>query len=68
MKQSTILFAIVMFLAGCNSKTAESYLDEAEQLSDNGKYQDAILLLDEAITRDDKYLGAYINRRWSKMR
>ncbi|ESU21166.1 hypothetical protein FCR2A7T_06980 [Flavobacterium cauense R2A-7] len=35
---------------------------EAEELEQEGKYKEAILLLDKAISKDDKFIGAYINR------
>ena len=41
---------------------AEDYFNEAEKLADKGEYKEAILLLDKAIEKDSKFLGAYINR------
>jgi len=62
MKQGIIILTILFFLTGCDFKTAQDYLNEADRLSEQKKYQEAIELLDKAIKKDPKYLGAYINR------
>ncbi|GEP94566.1 hypothetical protein CCY01nite_08260 [Chitinophaga cymbidii] len=55
-----LVFTIILTSFGC--KSAGDYLNEANNLSEKGKYQEAILLLDKAIEKDSKYVGAYINR------
>lgn len=57
---------LIVHLTSCDFKSAEQYLIEAESLSDEGKYLEANLLLDKAIEKDNKYLGAYINRGANK--
>ena len=54
-----------MFLS-CDFKTAKDYFTEAEQLEEQGKYKEAISILDKAILKDNKLLGAYINRGANK--
>jgi len=50
-------------LIGCTSEpTAEELLLEAEKLENQGKYKQAIPILDKAIEKDPELLGAYINR------
>jgi len=56
------IFFICFFIIGCDFKTAYDYFIEAEKLEDREQYKEAILLLDKAIQKDEKLLGAYINR------
>lgn len=49
-------------LLSCNTKTAESYLDEATKLSGLKKYEEAIVKLDKAIELNPVFIEAYINR------
>ena len=46
----------------CNLKSAKDYFDDAAKLEEKQKYKEAIQLLDKAISKDSKFLGAYINR------
>ena len=62
MKQGTIILTILLLLTSCDFKTAKDYLNEADKLSEQKRYREAIELLDKAIKKDPKYLGAYINR------
>ena len=62
MRQLIIVLIFFVFLTGCGFKSAKSYFTEAENLSEQGKYDEAILLLDKAIEKDQKFLGACINR------
>lgn len=48
-------------MTGCDSKSANFYFSKAEKLSEQGKYEEAIVLLNKAIEKDKNYLGAYIN-------
>lgn len=58
-----ILFSMILLMfVGCNTKTAESYLYEAELLANQKKYEKANLKLDKAIKINPAFLGAYINR------
>lgn len=56
-----LIFISVTFI-GCDIKSAKDYFAEAEKLEKQQKYKEAILLLDKAILKDKKFLGAYINR------
>ncbi|MEW5677234.1 tetratricopeptide repeat protein [Flavobacterium enshiense] len=63
MRHTIITIVIItLFLYSCNFKTAPEYLVEAEKLEGEGKYKEAILLLDKAILKDKKFVDAYINR------
>lgn len=66
MKQVTIILTFLILLASCDFKTAQDYLNEADKFSEEGNYNEAIELLDKAIQKDPKYLGAYINRGTDK--
>jgi tetratricopeptide (TPR) repeat protein len=66
MKQLALILTIIFLLISCDFKTTQDYLNEAEKLSEQGKYKEAIELLDKAIDKDQKYLGAYINRGANK--
>jgi tetratricopeptide (TPR) repeat protein len=61
-KQVIFILTIILLLTSCDFKSAQDYLNEADKLSEQGKYKQAIELLDKAIEKDPKYLGAYINR------
>ncbi len=61
-KQVAISFTILFILSSCDFKTEQDYLNDAERLSEQKKYKEAIELLDKAIKKNPKYLGAYINR------
>ena len=43
-------------------KSAKEHFADAERLEEQGKYKDAIQVLDKAISKDQNFLGAYINR------
>lgn len=43
-------------------RTIKDYMLEAQELDDQGKYAEAVELMDKVIERDDKFEGAYINR------
>lgn len=62
MKQVIFILTIIQLLTSCDFKSAQDYMYEAEILSEQEKYKEAIELLDKAIDKDSKYLGAYINR------
>ncbi len=62
LRQLIFISFILILLAGCDFKSAEDYLNEAEKFENKGQYQKAITLLDKAIEKDPEYLGAYINR------
>ncbi len=51
-----------MLGTSCDFKSAQEYLNEADKLSEQGKCKEAIKLLDKAIEKEPKYIGAYINR------
>ncbi len=51
---------LVQLLTGC--KSAEDYVWEADRLSEQGKYHEAIVLLDKAIAKNPQLVSAYINR------
>lgn len=56
-----IILTSLLFLTSC-MKSAKEYFADAERLEEQGKYKDAIQVLDKAILKDQKFLGAYINR------
>jgi len=43
-------------------KSAKEYFADAERQEGQGKYKEAVQLLDKAISKDQNFLGAYINR------
>lgn len=58
-----ILIICSIFLIGCdNVPPAEELFLEAEKLEVQGKFKEAIPILNEAIKIDPTFLGAYINR------
>ncbi len=61
MKYVLILLSILTFNS-CDFKSSEDYNSEAERLEKEGKYEEAILLLDKAIEKDSKNIYALINR------
>lgn len=62
LKQGLIILIFLLILTGCDFKSAQDYFNEAEKFSEQKKYKEAIELLDKAVGKDPKYLGAYINR------
>ena len=58
----TLISFITLLIISCDLKTAPEYLMEAEKLEQQGKFKEAIQLLDKAILKDENFLGAYINR------
>ena len=62
MKELIPILTIILFLIGCDFKTAHDYLNEADKFSEKKKHKEAIKLLNKAVQKDPKYLGAYINR------
>lgn len=61
-----LICILIIGFAGCDFKSADTYFEEAERLSDRGKYREANILLDKAIGKDAKHIGAYINRGANK--
>ena len=57
-----IYIATFLFLISCDFKSSEYYNSEAEKLEKEGKYKEAILLLDKAIEKDSKNIYALLNR------
>ena len=53
---------LLLLIASCDLRNAESYAIEAEKLSDNGNYLEANELLDKALKKDPYFIGAYINK------
>lgn len=63
MKQTLYAFlSIWVALSSCYFNSPEELLLDAERLSKQEKYGEAIALLDQVIERKPDYLGAYINR------
>lgn len=56
------IISVFTILSGCHFKSAKDYFNDAEKLEEKQKYKEAIQLLDKAILKDSKFLGAYINR------
>lgn len=61
-----LTFLCLLTITSCDFKSAQNYLIEAEKLENEGKYLEAIILLDKAIKKDPNLLGAYINRAADK--
>ena len=61
--RSLIIFlTIICLTTSCNLKSADDYLLESNKLADNGKYKEAIELLDKAIQKNPKYREAFLNK------
>ncbi|TVZ53034.1 tetratricopeptide repeat protein [Dokdonia sp. Hel_I_53] len=56
-----ILFASLLF-SSCDIRSADYYFNEAFDLEDDGKYEEAIKLLDKAINKRRNFRPALINR------
>ncbi|MDK2772929.1 MAG: tetratricopeptide repeat protein [Flavobacterium sp.] len=63
-KLSYILSFII--LTSCDFTSAESYYNQAIELSQQKKYENAILLFDKAIEKKDNFRPALINRAYCK--
>lgn len=61
LKKLILIFFIIIF-SSCDFTAAEDYNNQAVKLSQNGEYQKAILLLDKAIKKKDKFRPALLNR------
>lgn len=61
MKQIIIILSILTFTS-CDFKSSADYTSEAEKLEKEGKYKEAIPLLDKAIEKDPENIYALINR------
>lgn len=51
-----------LFLISCDYRSSEYYNNEAEKLEKEGKYEEAIFLLDKAIEKDARNIYALLNR------
>jgi tetratricopeptide (TPR) repeat protein len=61
MKQILIILSILAFTS-CDFKSSADYNTEAEKLESEGKYEEAIPLLNKAIEKDPENIYALINR------
>ncbi|WP_200978308.1 tetratricopeptide repeat protein [Echinicola sp. 20G] len=61
MKQILIILSILTFTS-CDFKSSADYKAEAEKLESEGRYEEAIPLLDKAIEKDPENIYALINR------
>ena len=63
-----ILFILFLntLLVSCDLTTPEEYTAEARTLYQNKNYKKAIILLNKAIEKDEKYIDAYIDRAANK--
>jgi tetratricopeptide (TPR) repeat protein len=66
MKIILLTFTILLLAVSCDLKTSEYYNSEAEKLEKEGKYEEAIVLLDKAIEKDPKNIYALLNRAVDK--
>lgn len=57
-----LYFLLLFIIASCDLRNVESYVIEAEKLSENGNYLDANKLLDKALDKDPYSISAYINK------
>ena len=53
---------LILILTSCNNKLSNYYLSQAEKLEVEGKYKEAIVLLDKAVKKNPQNLYALINR------
>ena len=65
MKLLIILLSISIFTS-CDLKSASQYNIEAENLENQGKYKEAILLLDKANKKDPNNIFVLFNRAVDK--
>ena len=61
MKQILIILSILNFTS-CDFKSSANYNTEAEKLESEGRYKEAIPLLDKVIKKDPENIYALINR------
>ena len=61
MKQIIIILGILIF-SSCDFKSSADYNAEAEKLEKEGRYTEAIPLLDKAIDKDPNNIYALTNR------
>ncbi|MDP5168818.1 MAG: tetratricopeptide repeat protein [Bacteroidia bacterium] len=61
MKQIIIILSILI-ITSCDFKSSTDYNAEAEKLESEGRYEEAIPLLDKAIEKDPENIYALINR------
>jgi len=61
LRYTGIIGLISLFIC-CTKPSASELTFQAEELENEGRYKEAILILDEAIKTDPDYLGAYINK------
>ena len=59
-----LLTALMLVIVACG-EDSRSYLNEGNDLSSNGDYQEAIKQYDEAIRLDPDYAKAYFNRAYA---
>ena len=70
MTRSVNFILIMLLLNGlfsCDTRSADSYLEEAYELGDSGKYSEAIIVLDKAIEKKPDFIAALIERGYYKM-
>jgi tetratricopeptide (TPR) repeat protein len=60
--KTIIYISTFLFLTSCDFKSSEYYNGEAEKFEKEGKYKEAIPLLDKAIKKDPKNIYALTNR------
>lgn len=65
MRNLLIILALI-FQAGCDFKSSEAYHTDANKLEKDGKYKEAILLLDKAIEKDPQNIKALLDRAVDK--
>lgn len=61
MAKKILLFIIILAFVGCTNKV-DKLFNKAQILEQNGKYLEAINILDKVIELKPDFLGAYINR------
>ena len=62
MARLLLFLSVTLSFLSCDLKSANDYFAEAEKLEQQQKYTEAIAILDKAISKDNKFIGAYINR------
>ena len=62
MRKIIILIINILFFTSCEFKSSDYYLTEAKKLESEGKYKEAISLLDKAIEKDPENINVLIHR------
>jgi tetratricopeptide (TPR) repeat protein len=57
-----LVFILTLTLTSCGNRLSNYYCSQAEKLESEGKYKEAIVLLDKAVEKNPKNIYAFIHR------